>query len=165
MASLFVVTSINNVKHMAGIPHPHAIANIDGAAIFGFRKLPVAARFAKVLDERIASGTDFVFSEDLIEPFSHLKKFQNLELKGGYREVAKNVMFDHVLIGKVKEHEVANYCSALNISAVLLGEMSPSGTVYVEDILSPGRSMEFSAGFLNYLYNEAEFGEEEISNH
>jgi hypothetical protein len=157
--SLYVVTSIRNTKNFAGIPHSRAIANIDGAAIFGFQKLPLAARFATAVDKRIAINSDFVFSEDLIEPFSHLVKGQRLDLKF-HEYVDKNFHFDNVLIGKVKEDEIINYCSAMQISAVLLGETTTNESVYVQDILSPARSMGFSAGYLDYLYNKKRLDEQ-----
>ncbi|AGE56257.1 hypothetical protein PBCVNEJV1_316R [Paramecium bursaria Chlorella virus NE-JV-1] len=152
MSSLFVITSIRNTKNIAGIPHSKAIANIEGAAIFGFRKLPLAARFARAVDERIADNSDFVFSEDLLEPFSHLVKGQHVHFKYD-SELEKNVRFDNVIIGRVKEEEIVNYCSAMQISAVLLGETISNETVYIEDILSPARSLAYSAGYLDYLYN------------
>jgi hypothetical protein len=162
MSSLYVVTSIRNTKNFAGIPHSRAIANLDGAAIFGFRKLPLAARFAKAVDERIDLDSDYVFSEDLIEPFSHLKKGQNLEFKF-YKSIDKNFEFDNVLIGKVKEHEIINYCSAMQISAVLLRDTTAHNIVCVEDILSPARSLGYSAGYLDYLYNLSDDECEDIS--
>jgi hypothetical protein len=152
MTSLFVVTQITNTKNIAGIPHNHAIANIDGAAIFGFRKLPLAARFAKAIDHRIATNSDYVFCEDLIEPFSNLSKGQVLSFNYP-REITENVNFDNVIIGRVKESEVVAYCSALQISTVMLQETSESDSLYVEDILSPTRSLQYSAGFLDYLYH------------
>jgi hypothetical protein len=150
MTSLFVVTQITNTKNIAGIPHNHAIANIDGAAIFGFRKLPLAARFAKAIDQRIATNSDYVFCEDLIEPFSNLSKGQVLSFNYP-REITKNANFDNVIIGRVKESELVAYCSALQISTVMLHETADN--LYVEDILSPARSLQYSAGFLDYLYN------------
>jgi hypothetical protein len=150
MTSLFVVTQITNTKNIAGIPHNHAIANIDGAAIFGFRKLPLAARFAKAIDQRIAANSDYVFCEDLIEPFSNLSKGQVLSFNYP-REITENVNFDNVIIGRVKESELVAYCSALQISTVMLHETADN--LYVEDILSPARSLQYSAGFLDYLYN------------
>lgn len=154
MSSLFVVTQITNTKNMAGIPHKHAIANIEGAAIFGFRKLPLAARFAKAIDHRITTNADYVFCEDLVEPFSNLARGQVLSFKYPYA-IARDVTFDNVIIGRVKESELAAYCSALQVSAVLLNETS-SDKLYVEEILSPARSMEYSAGFLDYLYHMEE---------
>ena len=153
MASLFVVTQITNTKNIAGIPHNHAIANIDGAAIFGFRKLPLAARFAKAIDHRISTNSDYVFCEDLVEPFSNLSKGQILSFNYPH-EITKNVRFDSVIIGRVKESELVAYCSALQISAVMIDETSDS--LYVEDILSPARSLQYSAGFLDYLYHMEE---------
>jgi hypothetical protein len=150
MTFLFVVTQITNTKNIAGIPHNHAIANIDGAAIFGFRKLPLAARFAKAIDNRIATNSDYVFCEDLVEPFSNLSKGQVLSFNYP-REITKNVHFDSVIIGRVKESELVNYCSALQISTVMLNETSDN--LYVEDILSPARSLQYSAGFLDYLFH------------
>lgn len=153
MSSLFVVTQITNTKNMAGIPHNHAIANIEGAAIFGFRKLPLAARFAKAIDHRIITGSGHVFCEELVEPFSNLTKGQTLNFKYPH-EIVKDVRFDNVVIGRVKESELVSYCSALQISTVLVNETADS--LYVEDILSPGRSLQYSAGFLDYLYHMEE---------
>ena len=153
MASLFVVTQITNTKNMAGIPHNHAIANIDGAAIFGFRKLPLAAKIAKAIDHRITTNAEYVFCEDLVEPFSNLVKGQVLSFKYPYA-ITRDVRFDNVIIGRVKESELVAYCSALQVSTVMLNETSDK--LYVEEILSPARSLQYSAGFLDYLYHMEE---------
>jgi hypothetical protein len=60
------------------------------------------------------------------------------------------------VVGRVKEQEVVQYCAAMQISAIFLAENSSHDTLYVEDILSPARSVEFSSGYLEYLYNKSE---------
>jgi len=155
MAQMYVISNVRNTAHMAGIPHSHAIANLNGAAIFAFRQISTATRLARLVDQRITDGEQFVFTEDLLTPFSNLYKGLNLQLKPGFNPYEKRPL-ENVVVGRVKEHEVIQYCAAMQISAVFLSENSSHDSIYVEEILSPARSIEFSAGYLDYLYNKSE---------
>lgn len=153
MSKLYVVTHVENNKSLAGIPHPHAIANIQGSALFCFRKPRPAFKVAKAIDERITNDLRPVFCEELIEPFSNLIRGQILELKY-YDDIDSSVELNNVIVGRVDENELSNYCSAMNISAAVLDEWTSNDNVlYVQDIISPARSAVYSAAYLEYLFN------------
>ncbi|ABU44326.1 hypothetical protein PBCVNY2B_898L [Paramecium bursaria Chlorella virus NY2B] len=149
--SLFVISTIADTKNMAGIPHTNAVKNIHGSALFGFRRLPIAAKFALAIDFHMRHNSN-VFDETLMSPISELSKgdFITLHTRPSFNNV--NRPFERVTISRVKEEEILNYASAMQISVILLSEKHKE--IYVEDILSPARSVEFSAGYLNYLFND-----------
>lgn len=150
-SKLYVVTPTKNVYHFAGINHAHAVQNIQGGAIFAFRELPLAFRVASGIDDRLVHGKLPAISEELLSPFSHLTVGQEIELK--YPDVVKKNLIN-LNIGKVDENEVLSYCAALQISCIILGYTTSKDTVFVQEILSPERSLVFSAGFLDFLYNK-----------
>ncbi|AAC96979.2 hypothetical protein PBCV1_A664L [Paramecium bursaria Chlorella virus 1] len=152
---MFVVTQVGDNKNMAGIPHSHAVRNINGSAVFGFRQLPTAAKVAIALDHHIRHTPGIVFTEDLMEPISNLSKGQNVRLSMPTSYISKNRPLELVSIARVQEEELINYAAAMQISVIVLGEKEQE--IYVEDILSPARSIEFSAGYLDYIYNEKEY--------
>lgn len=152
--SLFVISTIADTKNMAGIPHTNAVKNIHGSALFGFRRLPIAAKFALAIDFHMRHNSN-VFDETLMSPISELSEGDIVTLHTRPSFNNMNRPFERVTISRVKEEEILNYASAMQISVILLSE--ENNTMYIEDILSPARSVEFSAGYLNYLFNEKDY--------
>ena len=152
MSKLYLVTHVSNSKLIAGIPHPHAVANIPGSAIFGFRKPSIAFKFAKAVDERIDMNSKPIFCEDLLDPFSNLIRGQLVDLKY-HNNINSAVELNNTIVGRVLESEVSNYCAAMHISAIVLDEWTSGELLYVEDIIAPARSDVYSAGYLEYLFN------------
>ena len=158
-SSLFVVTPVSNPMHLAGISHAHAVKNTRGAAVFGFRSPEAAFRVAHGIDDRYILNKSPVLSEELLEPFSHLSIGQDVNLKC---RPPKNAGLYNVQVGKIDESQVLSYCSALQISAVIF-DFSPSGdTLYVKEIISPERSMAFSASYLGYLFDRHDDDSDDI---
>jgi len=150
--SLFVISTIADTKNIAGIPHTNAVKNVSGSAVFGFRKLQTAAKVALAIDFKMKNTDICIFTEDLMNPISELSKGERITLE---KFPINNRPFERVTLARVKEEEMINYASAMQISVILLGEENKK--LYVEDILSPARSVEFSAGYLDYIYNETEY--------
>lgn len=148
---LFVVTPLGRPTHLSGISHAHAVKHIQGAAVFGFRSPEVALRVAYGVDDRIILNKTPVLCEELLEPFSHLSIGQDVLLKCS--SPPEGTKLYNVQVGKVDEDQIMSYCSALQISAIIL-DFSPSHDVlYVKEIISPERDMVFSAGYLSHLYD------------
>jgi hypothetical protein len=151
LSNMFVVTPVSKPTHLAGISHAHAVKHIQGAAVFGFRNPELALRFAYGIDDRITLNKTPVFCEEIIEPFSHLSIGQDVRLKCD--TPPEGTKLYNVQVGKVDEDQIMSYCSALQISAVIL-DFSPSHDVlYVKEIISPERSLAFSAGYLSHLFD------------
>ena len=128
---MFVVTPVSKPTHLAGIGHAHAVKHIQGAAVFGFRNPELALRFAYGIDDHLSIGQDVRLK--CVTPPEGTKLY-------------------NVQVGKVDEDQIMSYCSALQISAVIL-DFSPSHDVlYVKEIVSPERDMAFSAGYLSHLF-------------
>jgi len=151
-APLFVVTPVSKPTHLAGISHTHAVKNISGGAVFGFRSPEVALRVAYGIDDRIARERYPVFCEELMEPFSHIGLGQNLVLK--HPPPLEGTKLYNVQVGKVDENQMMSYCSALHISAIILDWSSSYDSLYVKEIISPERSMAFSAGYLSHIFDK-----------
>ena len=155
---LFVVTPVSKPTHLAGISHAHAVKHIQGAAVFGFRSPELALRVAYGVDDRISLNKTPVFCEELLEPFSHLSVGQDVQLRCS--SPPEGTKLYNVQVGKVDEDQILSYCSALQISAIIL-DFSPSHDVlYVKEIISPERSLAFSAGYLSHLYDNVNVVEE-----
>ena len=153
--SIFVVSTIADTKNIAGIPHMNAVKNVHGSAIFGFRKLPVAAKVALAVDFQMRHSNGIIFNENLMSPISDLSIGDHITLNTRTSFVTTNRPFERVTLARVKEEEIVNYASAMHVSVIVLGE--ENNRIYIEDILSPARSVEFSAGYLDYLFNETEY--------
>ncbi|AGE54747.1 hypothetical protein PBCVKS1B_649L [Paramecium bursaria Chlorella virus KS1B] len=153
--SLFVISTVTDTKNMAGIPHSNAVRNINGSAVFGFRKLPIAAKVALAVDFHMRHTNGIVFDENLMTPISNLSKGDHITLNTRSSFNNTNRPFERVTLARVKEDEMVSYASAMQISVIILGEENKN--LYVEEILSPARSVEFSAGYLDYIYNEKEY--------
>jgi hypothetical protein len=153
--SLFVISTVADIKNMAGIPHTNAVRNVSGSAVFGFRKLPVAAKVALAIDFHMRHTDGIIFDENLMTPIYNLSKGDHITLNTRTSFNNLNRPFERVTLARVKEDEIVNYASAIQISVIVLGE--EKNRIYVEDILSPARSVEFSAGYLDYIYNEKEY--------
>ncbi|AGE59889.1 hypothetical protein ATCVTN60342_834L [Acanthocystis turfacea Chlorella virus TN603.4.2] len=151
-SSLFVVTPVSNHKQLAGINHAHAVKHIQGAAVFGFRSPEVALRVAYGIDSRITLNKTPVLCEELIEPFSHLSVGQDVLLKSPV--VPEGTKLYNVQVGKVDESQITSYCSALQISAIILDFSSSYDSLYVKEIISPERSTLFSAGYLSHMFDK-----------
>ena len=152
MSKLFVITPVNNLKTFAGINHSNAVRNISGSAVFAFRDVNLAARVAQGIDDRIIHGKLPVLSEDLLNPFSHLEIGQDIELK--YPKTIENKPLVNLNVGKVDESQLISFCSALQISCIILSNSTSANTMYVSEIISPERSLAFSAGYLSFLYEK-----------
>jgi hypothetical protein len=150
-SKLFVVTPVSKPTHLAGINHSHAVKHIQGAAVFGFRSQEVALRLAYGIDNRITLDKTPFLCEELVEPFSHLSVGQDLVLKS--KAPLPGTPLYNVQVEKVDESQVAMYCSALQISTIILDFSSSYDSLYVKEIISPERSLAFSAGYLSYIYD------------
>ena len=153
-APLFVVTPVSKPTHLAGINHAHAVKNISGGAVFGFRSPDVALRVAYGVDDRIIRNRHPVLCEELLEPFSHLGIGQNVVLK--IPPPLEGTTLVNVQVGKVDENQMMWYCAALQISAIILDWSSSLDVFYVKEIISPERSMAFSAGYLSHIFDKDE---------
>jgi hypothetical protein len=60
----------------------------------------------------------------------------------------------NVQVGKVDETQIMWYCAALQISAIILDWSSSYDSLYVKEIISPERSMAFSAGYLSHIFDK-----------
>lgn len=148
---MFVVTPVSKPTHLAGINHSHAVKHIQGAAVFAFRSHEAALRLAYSIDDRVTLDKTPVLCEELLEPFSHLTIGQDLVLKSKAPLPGTNLY--NVQVAKVNEDQVAMYCSALQISTVVLDFSSSYDSLYVKEIISPERSLVFSAGYLSHIYD------------
>lgn len=150
-SNLFVVTPVSKPTHLAGINHSHAVKHIQGAAVFGFRSPEAALRVAYGIDDRIILNKTPILCEELIEPFSNLSVGQDVLLK--HPAPVEGTKLYNVQVCKVDQGQITSYCSALQISAIIL-DFSPSyGSLCVKEIVSPERDMAFSAGYLNHIYD------------
>ena len=146
--SLYVITKIGNVKEIAGIPHPHAVRNINGSAIFGFRKLPVAAKIARAIDHRMRNHETLIFTEDLMEPISNLSIGQRVFLK----KYPETQPLEHVSVFRVSEEHLMKYVCATHMSVLCLDDKDDN--VYVSEILSsPIRDMELTMLYLDHMFD------------
>jgi hypothetical protein len=87
-----------------------------------------------------------------MEPFSHIGIGQNLVLK--HPPPLEGTKLYNVQVGKVDENQMLSYCSALHISAIILDWSSSYDSLYVKEIISPERSMAFSAGYLSHIFDK-----------
>ncbi|AGE54748.1 hypothetical protein PBCVKS1B_650L [Paramecium bursaria Chlorella virus KS1B] len=147
--SLYVVTKFGNTKEIAGIPHPHAVRNINGSAVFGFRKLPAAAKIARAIDHRMKTHETSIFTEDLMEPISNLSIGQRVFLKK-YPDDKRPL--ERVSVYRLSEEHLMKYVAATNMSVICLGDKND--VVYIEEILSPMiRDTELTMLYLDHMFD------------
>ncbi|APC25859.1 hypothetical protein BST79_gp346 [Only Syngen Nebraska virus 5] len=147
--SLYVVTKFGNTKEIAGIPHPHAVRNINGSAVFGFRKLPAAAKIARAIEHRMKTHETSIFTEELMEPISNLSIGQRVFLK---KHPSDKRTLEKVSVYRLSEEHLMKYVAATNMSVICLDDKND--VVYVEEILSPmTRDTELTMLYLNHMFS------------
>ncbi|AAC96980.2 hypothetical protein PBCV1_A665L [Paramecium bursaria Chlorella virus 1] len=146
--SIYVITKLGNTKEIAGIPHSHAVRNINGSAVFGFRQLPVAAKIARAIDYRMKNHDTMIFTEDLMEPISNLSIGNRVFLK---KHPSDKRPLERVSVYRTSEEHIMKYAIAMNMSVICLGDKN--NVVFVEEILSPMmKDSELTVSYLNHIF-------------
>ncbi|ABU44328.1 hypothetical protein PBCVNY2B_900L [Paramecium bursaria Chlorella virus NY2B] len=146
--SIFVITKLGNTKELAGIPHSHAIRNIHGSAVFGFRQLPVAAKIARAIDYRMKNHETMIFTEDLMEPISNLSIGNRVFLK---KHPDEKRPLARVSVYRTSDEHIMKYAIAMNMSVIVLGETND--VIFVEEIMSPTTNdSELTTSYLNHIF-------------
>jgi hypothetical protein len=135
---------------LVGNPHSTAVNGVQGPGVFGFRKLDTCVKMAREIDRYIDRESDLFEIEQMIYPFSHLVvgktvKINSKEIIDPTREL------ENLHVGRIEEEQLLQYITALQGSVVVLDGHKDHYTV--SEILSPARSIEFSAEYLEHLFN------------